>query len=214
MSEPTKSEESSKKRNAGRRFWWGFLAAVLLAILLPLVILSTGLIHMGATTEPGTIERSLASLALNRSVANRAPDAANPLSGDAAALETGTTHFRDMCLLCHGAPGIEPYEFAEGLNPNPPELSTVLSDWTDGELFWLTKHGIRLTGMPAFGTTHTDEELWSIVAFVRHLPDLTASERRVLREASQQGRHHGDMRGQEGGAHDHHNHADEPHHKH
>jgi hypothetical protein len=92
--------------------------------------------------------------------------------------------------MCHGAPGIPATEIAKGLNPPPPSLGSEESDTPDGELFWVTKHGIRLTSMPAFGPTHTDEEIWKIVAFVRHLPDLTPEERNSLREASEGEEHH------------------------
>ena len=160
-------------------------------ILLPLGVLGTGMFNTAATKEPGTLERRLASLALNRSVAARAPDSENPFRDDQTAIEHGITHFRETCLLCHGAPNVEPGEFAKGLNPAAPELSQVLADWSDGDLFWLTSHGIRMTGMPAFGTTHSDEEIWQIVAFVRHLPNLTPGQKKVLQEASQQGHHHG-----------------------
>ena len=209
MNSRTESDASAARArsNTGKRFWWGLVAGVLLMIALPLVVLGTGMIDMAATNQPGTVERSLASLALNSSVALRAPDADNPLAGDPAAIETGMSHFRDMCLLCHGAPGIEPYEFAMGLNPDPPELSMVLDEWSDGELFWITHHGIRMTGMPAFGATHSDEDIWRIVAFVRHLPNLTANQKQVLQAASQPGHRHGGQdnggAGHESKPHDH-----------
>lgn len=200
MSETTKSVEATPKRSTGKSFWSGVLVGVLLAVVVPLVVLATGVVNMGATQKPGVVERSVASLALNTSVAVRAPESHNPFTGDPAAIENGLAHFRDTCLLCHGAPGIEPQEFAQGLNPDPPELSTVLADWSDGELFWLTKQGIRMTGMPAFGPTHSDEDLWRIVAFVRQLPDLTPDQQQVLKDAAQQGHQHGGA-GHEGHGH-------------
>lgn len=192
MLETSTSGAATPNRGGRKGFWWGVLVGVVVTIVVPLVVLATGVVNMGATQEPGVVERSVASLALNTSVAVRAPEVENPFAGDSAAIDAGMTHFRGTCLLCHGAPGIEPQEFAQGLNPDPPELSTVLGDWSDGELFWLTKRGIRMTGMPAFGPTHSDEDVWRIVAFVRHLPELTADQQQVLQEAAQQGhRHHG-----------------------
>jgi mono/diheme cytochrome c family protein len=86
-------------------------------------------------------------------------------------------------------------EVAKGLNPPAPSLGSEEDDTPDGELFWVTKHGIRLTAMPAFGSTHTDEEIWKIVAFMRHLPELTAEEKDSLREAPEtEGHHHGERR--------------------
>jgi hypothetical protein len=66
------------------------------------------------------------------------------------------------------------------------------SDAPDGALFWIVKHGLRMTPMPAFGPTHTDEEIWKIVAFIRHLPELSPQERDLLREAGDEESHHHD----------------------
>ncbi len=85
--------------------------------------------------------------------------------------ERGRVHYREMCLTCHGAPGVAPSEIGRGLNPTPPELAEKRVE--PEEAFWVAKHGLRMTGMPAFGETHDDEALWDIVAFLGELPDLT-----------------------------------------
>ena len=87
-----------------------------------------------------------------------------------------------MCVTCHGAPGVDASEAGEGLNPPAPDLTTgKVQKRTDGELFWLVQSGIRMTGMPAFGPTHKDEEIWKIVAFLRRLPALSPDEARELK---------------------------------
>jgi mono/diheme cytochrome c family protein len=87
-----------------------------------------------------------------------------------------------MCVTCHGAPGVDASEAGEGLNPAAPDLSTgKVQKRSDGELFWLVQGGIRMTGMPAFGPTHNDEEIWKIVAFVRRLPALSPEEQQELK---------------------------------
>jgi hypothetical protein len=78
-----------------------------------------------------------------------------------------------MCVACHGAPGKERDEVGRGLMPQPPALAKTAPTWSNGELFWILKHGVKMTGMPAFGPTHSDERLWSMVAFLRRLPNLT-----------------------------------------
>ena len=89
-----------------------------------------------------------------------------------------------MCVMCHGAPGIEAGEAREGLNPQPPLLAKVKDLVTDppGELFWVIKNGIKMTGMPAWGPTHSDEKIWAMVAFVRKLPNLSAEEYKVMQQ--------------------------------
>ncbi|HEX5103630.1 MAG TPA: cytochrome c, partial [Pirellulaceae bacterium] len=113
----------------------------------------------------------------------------------------GMAHYRAMCLQCHGAPDVKSHAFAKGLNPPPPALAHVAREWSDGELFWITKHGIRMTGMPAFGHNHSDEELWKIVAFLRQLDDLSEEQVAMLREGEEAGHDHGDH--EHAGGHDH-----------
>ena len=91
--------------------------------------------------------------------------------------------------MCHGAPDVDAAELSKGLNPRAPK-TLADSDLSDGKLFWIVKHGIRMTPMPAFGPTHSDEEIWKIVAFVRHLSKLTPQERDSLRAATSEEEHH------------------------
>ena len=167
-----------------------FVAGILVSILVPILVLATGAINVGADVKPGLIERTLAPWGRDRSVANRAPNEKNPFAGDPAAIATGLDHYRENCVMCHGAPGVAGAELSKGLNPPAPSLGEEENDTPDGELFWVIKHGIRMTPMPAFGPTHTDAEIWKIVAFIRHLPDLTAQERDSLGAATGEESHH------------------------
>jgi mono/diheme cytochrome c family protein len=166
------------------------VGTIVAAVVVTMFVLATGAITVGADVKPGLIERTLAPWARDRSVQRHAPKAKNPYAGDAAAIATGLDHYRENCLMCHGVPGVAASEMSKGLNPPAPSLGREESDTPDGELFWVTKHGIRLTSMPAFGPTHSDEEIWEIVAFLRHLPELTAEERDFLREAMEGEEHH------------------------
>lgn len=85
-------------------------------------------------------------------------------------------HYDSMCAGCHAAPGVEAGVVAQGLLPEPPELVEEAAEWSAPELFWITKHGVRMTGMPAFGPTHSDQEIWDVVAFLGHLPGMSAAE--------------------------------------
>ena len=167
-----------------------FVAGILVCLLVPILLLAMGAINMGADVKPGLIERTLAPWAVDRSVAKRAPKEKNPHAGDPAAIATGLDHYRENCLMCHGAPDIAGAELSKGLNPPAPSLDKGENDTPDGELFWFIKHGIRMTAMPAFGPTHTDEEIWKLVAFIRHPPDLTAQERDSLRAGTAKEAHH------------------------
>ena len=83
-------------------------------------------------------------------------------------------------VRCHAGPGVERAEWAQGLLPQPPHLVEEAAHWQSNEVFWLVKHGVRMSAMPAFGETHKDAELWDIAAFVKQLPGMTASEYAAL----------------------------------
>jgi hypothetical protein len=77
---------------------------------------------------------------------------------------------------------VDPSKAGQGLNPGAPDLSVPrVQRRTDGQLFYLTGSGIRMTGMPAFSATHSEEELWKLVAALRRLPELTAEETVLLK---------------------------------
>ena len=91
-----------------------------------------------------------------------------------ADIREGGSHFKGMCQGCHGAPGIERGKLASGMNPRPPNLARAVDEWTVPEIFWIAKHGIKMTGMPAFGSQADDDELWKVAAFVKQLPKVSA----------------------------------------
>ena len=94
-------------------------------------------------------------------------------------ISRGAGQYADMCSGCHLAPGMKRTEMSEGLYPRVPELrrKTTL---TPEEQFWVVKHGMKKTGMPAWGVTHDDDLLWDVVAFVRKLPELTPEQYKTL----------------------------------
>jgi mono/diheme cytochrome c family protein len=91
---------------------------------------------------------------------------------DEAKILIGTEHFADHCAVCHGAPGVPKGEIAQGLYPQPPDLAVTSKRYTGAELFWIVKHGIKMTGMPNWAD-HSDDELWATVAFIEKLPGMT-----------------------------------------
>jgi mono/diheme cytochrome c family protein len=84
-----------------------------------------------------------------------------------------------MCSGCHLAPGMEKTEISRGLYPMAPELRRAVH-LTPAEEFWVVKHGVKMSGMPAWGVTHNDEILWDIVAFLQKLPELTPDQYQAL----------------------------------
>ncbi|MCX7015059.1 MAG: cytochrome c [Candidatus Sumerlaeota bacterium] len=184
------------------RFGAGLLIGALLMALVPLAILATGAIDMSAACPPTFMERGMAPWALDCSMGRHAPRATNPDDNDPNAASAGLEHYRANCVMCHGAPDVNPAELAEGLNPPAPKLETDdAQSLTDGQMFWVVKNGIRMTGMPAFGKTHEDREIWQIVTFLRHLPKLTDDEKHTLELALAEDHHHEESHGAEAAHH-------------
>jgi mono/diheme cytochrome c family protein len=103
----------------------------------------------------------------------------NPVKPTEAVLEEALEHFADHCALCHANNGSGDTEVGRSLYPRAPDMRLAATqDLSDGELFAIIEHGIRLTGMPAWGTGTPEGERasWALVHFIRRLPKLTDDE--------------------------------------
>lgn len=164
------------------KFLLGIIFGVLLVGVAVAAVIYTGSFDVSAIKPPTKAERSFATFALNKAVARRAGNEKNPLPMNAETLRGGLHEFGENCLVCHGAPGVDPGAIGQGLNPGAPDLTLPrVQARSDGELFWITSNGIRMTGMPAFSPTHEEKEIWEMVAFIRHLPEITDEERARLK---------------------------------
>lgn len=92
----------------------------------------------------------------------------------------GAAHFQSGCAFCHGAPGVPISPIAQSMLPSPPDLSKVNDEWREQDLFWIVKHGLKYTGMPAWVAAGRDDEVWAVVAFLRRLPKMDAAAYRDL----------------------------------
>ena len=172
------------------KFLLAVLAVVVLAGGVGAFLVHTGRLPLAATTPADLVDR-IAMTAKFEAVRRGGNGLQVTLPTDAAAVARGRDHYVENCLPCHGAPGVKPAEFAQGMNPAPPDIDGALQNYTDAQLFWVIKNGLRATGMPAFGVNHTDDEIAAIAAFVRRTPKLTQEERKELAAAaSQEAPHH------------------------
>jgi len=141
--------------------------------------LATGHFNVAANSSPDLIDR-LVSQVRDESIGVQVKKAQIP-EANSGVPSRAQGHYKEQCLPCHGAPGAERRRFADGMNPAPPSLDHVLVQRrSNGELFWIIKNGVRMSGMPAFGGHHSDQEIQDIVAFVRHLTSLSDAERQNL----------------------------------
>lgn len=101
---------------------------------------------------------------------------------DRALAERAAGHYEMMCRTCHGAPGKKPDPWQ--LYPPAPDLADALRvmKWSDAEVFWITKNGIKDTGMSAFGGSHSDEDLWALTALIRQLETITPEQYHAMSE--------------------------------
>lgn len=149
------------------------LAAGLLLVL-GLLVLRGGI---SARPEPSKLEASVARRIRHLAIPASDRSLQNPFGSSDAALAGGRVHFADHCAVCHGNDGKERSPFGRGLYPRPPELAAPPTQaLSDGELFFIIENGVRFTGMPAFGVEGRSETSWHLVAFIRHLPSITAEE--------------------------------------
>jgi len=163
------------------RAWWlavkVLIAALLLAMAGGVVVIYTGAYPVGADEEHWPLTHQLLETARERSVmrAARKVDVRLPRL-DEDALLSAVAGFEDMCAGCHAPPGLSPTALARGLNPPAPYLAIAARERTAAELYWVTRHGIRMTGMPAWGVTHSDDELWPLIALILRFPELGEGE--------------------------------------
>ena len=161
---------------------------VLLIVLLAgaAVFIWSGAYNVAATAPHTEFVHWLLVKIRDQSIAEHSKRIEPPPLTDPALVQTGLRHYHAMCVTCHGAPGRDRTEIAQGLNPPPPELykPEVQNQDSNAELYWIIKHGIKMTGMPAFGPTHTEKDLWAIVAFLHKLPHLKAQEYEAMVEAA------------------------------
>lgn len=160
----------------------------------------TGRYDVAATSPHWDMTLEILETVRDQSIKRHSEDIKMPqLLEDPKLQETGFHHYHAMCRLCHGAPGYEPNECAKGLYPNPPHLASgnIQNEWNDAQLYWIVKNGLKMTGMPSFGVTHGEEEMWGMIAFLRVLPDLKPDEYGAMiesaaKEGEQKDHHHGD----------------------
>lgn len=160
---------------------WLTIAATLAALALAAAaggtaVVLAGLYDVAATTEHFQPVYNVLETAMRHSVRRHARDIAEPPLADEAMALRGAGCFRDKCVQCHSAPGVAAGDPGKGMQPLPGPLVDAPRHWRARELYWLTRHGIRMSGMPAWEFRLRDDEIWDVVAFLKKLPDLNATQ--------------------------------------
>ncbi len=155
----------------------GFLAIIVIAGTA--VFFFGGYFNIAANEEnPPIVNWALIKVRM-ASVDSHAKGLSSPVNlDDPAVIQAGAKAFAARgCINCHGGPGVSWQKFSEGLNPDPPDLKELVPLREPGQLFFVVKNGIKMTGMPSFGAIGVeDKELWSIVAFIRKIPTVSEAD--------------------------------------
>jgi hypothetical protein len=155
------------------------------------VFVYSGAFNVAADVPDNRLTRRLLETLRERSIAVRIGNIQVPRLEDPKMIAEGAEHYAEMCTSCHLAPGMTESEIRPGLNPLPPRLIEPQS-LAPARAFWVIKHGIWLTAMPAWGTTHDDTAIWNIVAFLQKLPTMKADEYQRLTEVGEREHDHED----------------------
>lgn len=155
------------------------LIFIVVVILIAGLVATLGLYNVAADNPDSALTRNVLAFVRERSIDARGEDTKVPPLDDPKMIANGAADYNAMCMGCHLGPGIPENEMRTGMNPKPPLLGPR-TEKSAGEDFWIIKHGIKMTAMPAWGLTHSDQEIWNIVAFVEKLPNMSPQQYHAL----------------------------------
>ncbi len=155
------------------RFLYGVLTTLVVLALGGVLFVFSGLYNVSAREDHSSLETWAMHTTMHNSVQSRAQSIEEPddLMTEER-IRQGARGYDQLCAACHLKPGQSDSLIRQGLNPQPP-LLTRAGHWSAAEKFWIIKNGIKMTGMPAWGGTHEDDDLWEITAFLQRLPELS-----------------------------------------
>jgi cytochrome c553 len=152
------------------RILLGSALTLALISLIAVAVVRLGLVPVNADGIHSSVEGRVMPVALHASIARHASTETNPLPLNGENLKAGADTYNGMCARCHGTPEGAPSAYGQSFYPPAPQLKGGLYAYTDAQLFWTIKHGIRNTGMPAWGSMLSDEEIWQVVTVLKN-PD-------------------------------------------
>jgi len=158
-----------------RDFFAGALSAIVVLAVGAFGYIGLGFAAVGADAKPGVWEAGFMRSAVHASVRREARGLQNPLVPTDATLIAGGKLYLADCAGCHGAPGGSSSKFPTTFYPEVPQLSLGGTQYSEAEVFWVAKHGIRRTGMFPQGPYYTNSELWSLSAFITRIKNLSPS---------------------------------------
>jgi len=168
-----------------RQFFLGCLCTLLVLFVGELIYLRLGLAEVRGDVSASRLEASVMRMAVHASVRRHAPNVANPISATEDNLIAGGKIYLNECAGCHGTPGKanEP----DSLNPPAPRLAQVGTEYSESQIFWVAKHGIRRSGMFANGVWDSDQKLWTVAAYISRIKSLPPRVAQEIEKAAKGG---------------------------
>ena len=160
------------------------IVTMLLILALGLLFALLGFVGMRADNPPSKMETTLATHAMDASVARAAPKLTNPVAADETNLVAGARLYSEHCTLCHGDPAHPKSPLADSLNPPAPQFMNDMADMPENQNFYILQHGIRLTAMPGWKNVLSEQQIWQLVAFLSHMHDLPPTAKQVFTETA------------------------------
>ncbi len=158
-----------------KAFGYGVFCTLVLAIAGITGLVASGSLPVAAAKPESTLVAWLLHTAFERRVSREATSIQLPAGLDVPErIQEGARNFASMCSGCHTPPGKEASVVSRGLNPSPPKLVNIKGDHSATELFWVISNGVRMSGMPAFGPTHSEGQIWALVSFIGYAESLDA----------------------------------------
>jgi mono/diheme cytochrome c family protein len=157
----------------------GGITTIAILIIVAWAYAAMGFYDIGADAPHLAVTKSFMGYVRERSIATRAGDITVPSLNEPGRVADGAADYDAMCTGCHLAPGMKENEMRPGLNPKPPKLAAIPA-LPPAVQFWVIKHGVKMSAMPAWGKTHSDDEIWNMVAFLQKLPKLTPGQYKML----------------------------------
>lgn len=159
------------------------VGVVITAILLVFLVMPRML--WNATARPSAAQGWVARYVLGKWVRTNAPTESNPIPSTAENLREGEREYDEHCAVCHALDGSGQNRVGGDFYPPIPRLNKGVSFLSDGQFYFIVSNGIRMTAMPGFATKHSSDELWKIILWVRHFPNLTPEERATIQRPPQ-----------------------------
>lgn len=137
------------------------------------IVAKSGWYDVGALAPHWQFAYTFLEYGMHESVRNHASDVTGKAPQDAVSLRAGAALYKANCVACHGGPGVAMSNFAKSMQPAPGPLVDAARRWSEPQMYWIVRHGIKTSGMPAWKFHMSDAQIWQVTGFLMHLPQLT-----------------------------------------